>query len=61
MKAIGCWSVNDAFANCYDRALPLEGLLGAAMFNARKPEQYFLARDHLGKPTSAIRQLALTL
>lgn len=49
MKSIGCWSVNDAFANCYDRALPLEGLLGAGMFNARKPEQYFLARDHLGK------------
>lgn len=57
VKAIGCWSVNDAFANCYDHALPLEGLLGAAMFNARKPEQYFLARDHLEPPGELLSQI----
>ncbi|KAF8583497.1 hypothetical protein K439DRAFT_1617415 [Ramaria rubella] len=37
-KAIGQWSAAEAFANCYDQELPLEGLLGAAMFNAQKPE-----------------------
>ncbi|KAF8588552.1 hypothetical protein K439DRAFT_1613399 [Ramaria rubella] len=30
-------------SNCYDQELPLEGLLGAAMFNAQKPEGHFLA------------------
>ncbi|KAG1816603.1 hypothetical protein DFJ58DRAFT_739732 [Suillus subalutaceus] len=50
VKAIGCWSVNDAFANCYDHDLPLEGLHGAAMFYARKHEQYFLAQDYLEPP-----------
>ncbi|KAG1726040.1 hypothetical protein EDD22DRAFT_961520 [Suillus occidentalis] len=50
-------AVNDAFANCYDHALPLEGLLGAAMFNARKPEQYFLAWDHLEPPAELLLQI----
>jgi hypothetical protein len=49
VKALGRWKTNDAFPNCYDQAVPLEGMLGAAMFNARKPEQYFIARDYLGE------------
>lgn len=47
-KAMGGWSENGAFRPCYDRALPLDALLGAAMFNGRKPETYFVARDKLG-------------
>jgi hypothetical protein len=45
---MGGWSENGAFRPCYDRALPLDALLGAAMFNGRKPESYFIARDKLG-------------
>lgn len=48
-KAIGQWSAGGSFSACYDRELPLEGLLGAAMFNAHKPEGHFLARDTLCK------------
>jgi hypothetical protein len=51
-KALGGWSENGSFRPCYDRALPLEALLGAATFNARKPESYFLPRDLLGEPFS---------
>jgi len=47
-KAMGGWNKNGAFRACYDRALPLDALLGAAMFNGRKPETYFVARDKLG-------------
>jgi len=31
-------------------------MLGAAMFNARKPEQYFIARDCLGELVSSSLQ-----
>ena len=48
-KALGGWSENGSFRPCYDRALPLDGLLGAATFNAQKPESYFLPRGVLGK------------
>jgi len=47
-KAMGGWNENGAFRACYDRALPVDALLGAAMFNGRKPETYFVARDRLG-------------
>jgi hypothetical protein len=47
-KAMGGWNENGAFRACYDRALPVDALLGAAMFNGRKPETYFVARDKLG-------------
>ena len=46
-KALGGWNENGSFRNCYDRAFPVDALLGAASFNARKPEEYFLARDEL--------------
>jgi hypothetical protein len=48
-KALGGWSEDGSFRPCYDRALPLDALLGAAMFNARKPETYCLPRGMLGK------------
>jgi hypothetical protein len=47
-KALGGWNESGSFRNCYDRAFPVDALLGAASFNARKPEEYFLARDELG-------------
>ena len=46
-KALGGWSESGAYRNCYDRALPVEAMLGAAMFNARKPETHHLVRDCL--------------
>jgi hypothetical protein len=48
-KALGRWSETDAMANCYDRAIPIDALLAASMFNGRKPEEHFLARDALGR------------
>ncbi|KAJ6499781.1 hypothetical protein DFH09DRAFT_1289918 [Mycena vulgaris] len=36
--------------NCYDRALPVGALLGAAFFNSAKPELYQVARDCLDPP-----------
>lgn len=48
-KALGGWSDSSgSFRPCYDRALPVDAMLGAAMFNARKPETYQLLRDALG-------------
>jgi hypothetical protein len=43
-KALGGWSESGSFRPCYDRALPVDAMLGAAMFNGRKPESYFVAR-----------------
>lgn len=48
-KALGGWSESGSFRGCYDRAFPLDALLGAATFNARNPATYFMAREHLGK------------
>lgn len=46
-QAMG-WSCGDSYNSVYDRELPLEALLGAAMYNAQKPEAHFCARDLLG-------------
>src|ERR1700683_2609920 len=56
-KALGGWNESGSFRNCYDRAFPIDALLGAASFNARRPEEYFLARDELGKSFSLCEQL----
>ena len=42
-KAHGGWSKSGSFWECYDRALPVDALLGADMFNGQKPETYFVA------------------
>ncbi|KAF9059158.1 hypothetical protein BDP27DRAFT_1371825 [Rhodocollybia butyracea] len=47
VKAIG-WSAGDSFSACYDQALPLDALMGAAMFNGRNFASYFIARAALG-------------
>jgi hypothetical protein len=48
-KALGGWSDSGSFKPCYYRALPVDALLGAAMFDATRPESHFLAREFLGK------------
>lgn len=52
-KALGGWSESGSYRACYDRALPVDALLGAAMFNGRKPETYKLLRDCLGENISS--------
>lgn len=53
-KALGGWSEGSCFRPCYDRALPVDALLGAATFNARKPESYSLPRNALGKSSPSL-------
>ncbi|GLB45440.1 hypothetical protein LshimejAT787_2201030 [Lyophyllum shimeji] len=53
-KALGGWSENGSYRQCYDRALPIDALLGAAMFNAHKPETYCLPRDYLEPPAELL-------
>ena len=48
-KALGGWSESGSFRPCYDRAFPADALLGAAMFNARRPEAHFQPRNALGE------------
>jgi hypothetical protein len=48
-KALGGWNESGAFRNCYDRAFPVDALLGAAGFNAQRPKQYHLPRSALGE------------
>lgn len=45
-RAMG-WSCGDSYNSVYDREVPFEALLGAAMYNARKPENHFCARESL--------------
>jgi len=49
IKAVGGWSQPGSFRACYDRKLPIDGLLATAGFNGKKQESYFLPRDNLGK------------
>ncbi|KAK7000831.1 hypothetical protein R3P38DRAFT_3218014 [Favolaschia claudopus] len=62
-KALGGWNESGSFKNCYDRALPVGALLGAAFFNSAKPELYRVARDCLEPPSDdiALRQFLSTL
>lgn len=47
-KALGGGNESGSFKNCYDRAMPVGALLGAAFFNSAKPELYQVSRDYLG-------------
>jgi hypothetical protein len=62
-KALGGWNESGSFRNCYDRAFPIDALLGAASFNARRPEEYYVPRDDLRKsfPKSNKRKPDLTI
>lgn len=49
-KALGGWNDSEgSFRQCYQRQLPVDALLGVAMFNGNKPESYSLPRGELGK------------
>ena len=48
-KALSGWSDNGSFNPVYDRAFPFDALLGAAMFNARRPDDYFLPRNSIAE------------
>ena len=39
-KALGSWNESGSFTSVYDRVFPLDVLMGAAMYNARRPEEY---------------------
>lgn len=47
VKALGNWSESGSYRAAYDRALPKEALLGAAKFNANRPDMYHLPRNAL--------------
>ena len=42
-KALEGWSDSGSFCPCYDRTLPIDALLGAATFDAHRPESYLNA------------------
>ncbi|KAF8525270.1 hypothetical protein BU17DRAFT_62960 [Hysterangium stoloniferum] len=56
-KALGGWNDGGSFRPCYDHKLPVAALLGAAMFNAAKPEMHFLAREILQPPEKVLSAL----
>jgi hypothetical protein len=47
-KALGGWNESGSFNSVYDRAFPLDALLGAGMYNGRRPEEYSLPCGCLG-------------
>lgn len=46
-KALGGWSESGSFRPCYDRVLPVDAMLGAAMFDVQQREAHFLSRESL--------------
>jgi hypothetical protein len=49
MKALGGWNESGSFTSVYNRVFPLDALMGVAMYNAQRPEEYVLPRNSLGK------------
>lgn len=49
-KVLGKWKSGDAYSEVYDRGLPRNAMLAAAMFNAEHQESYVLPRGLLGAP-----------
>lgn len=47
-KDLGMWSQNGSYS-IYDRTLPINAMLGAAGYNARKQETYMVSRSKLSK------------
>ncbi|KAG1874883.1 hypothetical protein F4604DRAFT_1925032 [Suillus subluteus] len=56
-KALGGWSDNGSFNPVYDRAFPLDALLGAGMFNAWHPEDYALPRNSIVPPLALLEEI----
>ena len=48
-KALGGWNDGGSYRACYDCQPPLEGLLAAAHFFAKRPESYYLPRASIGE------------
>lgn len=48
-KALGGWSENGSFRQCYERTWPIDAMLAAGGFNGSKPERYCLPRAELGE------------
>ena len=46
-RDLGNWSHSGSYKT-YDRTLPLDGMIAAASFNAKKQSSYVIARDNLG-------------
>lgn len=46
-KDLGGWSTGGSFG-AYDHTLPIDAMLGAASFNARKQETYMISRAKIG-------------
>ncbi|KAF7372566.1 hypothetical protein MVEN_00119200 [Mycena venus] len=56
-KVLGSWSDSGSFKPCYNRALPVDALLGVAMFDGARPEAHFLAREFLESPRELTVQI----
>ncbi|KAN0080020.1 hypothetical protein V8E55_009586 [Tylopilus felleus] len=56
-KALGGWNESGSFNSVYDRAFPLDALLGAAMYNGRRAEEYTLPRGCLVPPRDLLSQI----
>lgn len=49
VKALGGWNDSGIYCPCYDWVLPIDALLGVAMFNGNRQDSYFVPHAHLGK------------
>ncbi|KAG6370583.1 hypothetical protein JVT61DRAFT_11380 [Boletus reticuloceps] len=56
-KVLGGWNESGSFNSVYDRAFPLDALLGAAMYNARCPKEYALLCSCLVPPRDLLNQV----
>ena len=45
----GLWQQGNALRACYDRTYPTDALMALSGFNGDRRDDYFIARDHLGK------------
>jgi hypothetical protein len=62
MKALGGWNESCSFTSVYNRVFSLDALMGVAMYNARRLEEYVLPRNSLGKQILVMASvLCLTL
>ncbi|KAJ8456623.1 hypothetical protein ONZ45_g18649 [Pleurotus djamor] len=55
-KDLGGWSQPGSY-HVYDQTLPVDAMIGAASFNARKQETYMVARGVLEPPSDLIKTL----
>lgn len=57
-KALGGWNEGSgSFRQCYERTFPIDALLAAGMFPAKKPENYALPRNELNPPEELLANI----